>query len=470
MRLRARKILGLALDQDSALVAEVRVSSDEAALRHVAEFRYPDGISLEDPEGLGGALQQFLREEGFKSRHVVLGLPARWLVAKEKHVPPTRNRSVAAVLRLQAEREFSSPAEDMMMDYVDAGDPSQSRPVLLVAAQRSRVKQALSAAQAAGLKVRAVSSSILALAAASRNGASSGRCVVHVRPGGAELAVEEQGRFHVLQHVPFSSSEGADLPTRLRRALALMPQDYFSNGRAELEVWDGTGDFSAHGDLGVGEVSVHVQGGEGLAGLGVRDDRAGAEGQTGRYAAAAALALSGTRTELRLIDFTHSHLNVRESKLPGRKVLWAAAAGLAVVIIGVMLVLQWRADERELADLENRLETMQPDIKEANALVDRVSTARDWYGGNPKFLGVLRELTLCFPEQGTIWASSVLVQQDMRSVVTGNAVDKQSVFEVLDKLKQSDAFADAKLTYVRQGQGNGGQVSFALSFAFVGTE
>ena len=472
MRLTARRILGLALETDSALAAEVRISGDKAELREVGEFRYPEGVSLDDPEELGSAMRGFLREEGFSARHAVLGLPARWLVAREKQVPPTRNRSVAAVLRLQAEREFSASAEDMMMDYVDAGDPSQSRPVLLVAAQRSRVNQALAAAREAGLKVKAVTSSVLSLAAASRNGSASGRCVVHVRSRGAELAVEDEDGFHLVQHLPLGSSgsEGAGLSNRLRRALALMPQDYFSNGRADLEVWDSTGTLTADQELHAGDVSLQIESAGGLAGLGVGAGRIGADVQTGRYAAAAALALAGGKAKLRHIDFMHSHLSAQKSRLPGKKTLWGAAVGLAVLIVGVMLVLDWQADVQELADLEGRLENMQPEIKEANAVVEKVSLARDWYRGKPKFLGVLRELTLCFPEEGTVWASSVLVQQDMRSVVTGNAADKQSVFGVLDKLKQSDSFYGAKLLYVRQGEANGGTVSFALSFAFAGTE
>jgi len=472
VRLKARKILGLAFEQDSVLAAEVRISGDKAELRHVAEFRYPGDVSLEDPETLGKDLREFLHNEGFSAKHAVLGLPARWLVAREKKVPPTYNRSVASVLRLQAEREFSSPTEDMMMDYVDLGDPAQSRPVLLVAAKRSRVNQALAVAHTAKLKVKAVTASVVALAAASRNGSASGHCVVHVRPRGAELAVEDGTGFHMVQHLPIGSSglEGSELSNRLRRALALMPQDYFSNGRAELEVWDGTGTLSTEQTVQAGDVSLKLESEDGLAGVGVSTDRIGTHVQPGRYAAAAALALAGAKAKLRLIDFTHSHLTARRSRLPSKNILWGAAIGLAVIIASVILVLEWRADVQELAELESRLKDMQPEIKEANALVEKVSSARNWYRGNPKFLGVLRELTLCFPEEGTIWASSVLVQQDMRSVVTGNAVDKQSVFEVLDKLKQRDSFLGAKLLYVRQGESNHGTVSFALSFTFAGME
>jgi hypothetical protein len=249
-----------------------------------------------------------------------------------------------------------------------------------------------------------------------------------------------------------------------------MPQDCFSNGRAEVEVWDGTGNLPAERALRAGDVRLEVESAGGLAGLGVRTGRVETDVQPGRYAAAAALALAGARAKLRLIDFLDSHLTAKKSRLPGKKILWGAAIGLAAIIVSVMLALEWRADVQDLADLESRLENMQPEIREANALVEKVSLARDWYRGNPKFLGVLRELTLCFPEEGTIWASSVLVQQDMRSVVTGNAVDKQSVFGVLDKLKQSESFSGAKLLYVRQGEANGGTVSFALSFAFAGTE
>lgn len=467
MRMTARKMLGLALEENALLVAEVSASGDGAEVSRTAEFRFPEDLSLDDSEQLGAALAEFLHGQGFTARQAVLGLPAKWLVAKRKKMPPTGNRSVAAVLRLQAEREFSLPADQLMMDFLDTGDASQARWVLLVAAQRVRAQQAAALARAAGLKVKALSSSVLALSAASRNGVATDRCVVHLAPGSAELSVETGGQCRMVRHLSLdaeSDAGGAELVGRLRRALALMPQDGGPTAAKRIDLWDSTGELAtplAAQDAG----SLRVRSAEGLGGLGISDDA-----HAGRFAAPVALALGGADADDDFVDFANSHLAPRKSNLPRRRVMWAAGVGAGLLLIALVLGLQLRANAAEVARMDGSLSAMQPRIEEAQALIDKVTGARDWYDTSPKFVRCMRELALSFPEEGTVWTTSVVIQSDLRSAIVGKAVNEQTVYGVLDRLKQNPSIAGVKLNYVRKEAANGGTVSFALSFAFVGME
>ncbi len=130
---RLNKVLGLALGERSLLAAEVANAAAGPEVRRAAEFVYPDGLSTKDPAALGAALAAFLKDGGFSARAAVVGLPARWLVVKSKDVPPADPATLADLLRLQAEGEFSSELKDLVYDYAADATAGHPTSVLLMA-------------------------------------------------------------------------------------------------------------------------------------------------------------------------------------------------------------------------------------------------------------------------------------------------------------------------------------------------
>jgi hypothetical protein len=123
------------------------------------------------------------------------------------------------------------------------------------------------------------------------------------------------------------------------------------------------------------------------------------------------------------------------------------------------------------------------DIAKAQELTDKVAAARNWYDRRLPFLDCLREVTLAFPERGTVWATSLAMQQyresagsdkavhgSMQGSVIGKATDEQSALQVLDRLKASRALADVETLYLRRAQAGSSDVAFSITFTYVGTE
>src|SRR5687767_1451962 len=89
--------LGIAVGDRSIAVAEVAPSRggarDRWEVRRVAEFVLPAPAASGAPGAAdagdpGVALGRFLRENGFSGGRAVVGVPALWLVAREREVPP----------------------------------------------------------------------------------------------------------------------------------------------------------------------------------------------------------------------------------------------------------------------------------------------------------------------------------------------------------------------------------------------
>ena len=125
---RPSKILGVAITERAFLVAEITGSGDRRDLRRCGEFRFPEGTSLANIPALSRPFSQFLRQNGFTSRQMVVGLPTNWLLVKSKEVPPSTAAMAANMLRLQAESDFSSELADLVYDY--AG-PRQGRVLMM---------------------------------------------------------------------------------------------------------------------------------------------------------------------------------------------------------------------------------------------------------------------------------------------------------------------------------------------------
>src|SRR5206468_10314373 len=81
-------VLGLVVGERSIIAAEVAITRDRRQVKRTAQFIFPDTASLEKPEELGTALAQFLRQNHFSSSRAVIGVPARWLMARDKDLPP----------------------------------------------------------------------------------------------------------------------------------------------------------------------------------------------------------------------------------------------------------------------------------------------------------------------------------------------------------------------------------------------
>jgi hypothetical protein len=470
MRWRTQTFLGLAFEPGGLLAAEVEVRGGEASLTAVGEFRYPDGTGLDEAAKLGEALREFLNAHDCGAKHAVVGLPARWLVAKQKRVPPVGGAHLAAMLRLQGEKEFSVPADEIALDYTVAGPTGRSREVLLVAAQKAKVEQATALARGAGLKVEAVVPSVLPLAVGGDGSQPERRCTLYVRPAGTEIIVLEEGQIQILKHLSLSSPEPGDaeqLVRQVRQSLALLP----SGGEGtRLTVCDAAGLGPEAGQRFADSVGFPVEWREDVRAIDREAGGAGSPEHPALYAAPALLALSAAWEERRPVDFMHSKLAVRESRMPGRRVLWAGAITAAILLITGLLVEGWQADRREVARLRSRLKAMEREIERAQRLLRKVSEAGEWFGGNRKYLDGLRELTLSFPEEGSVWATSVVVQKDMRSIVSGKSADERSVLGVLDQMKENERFAGPKLLHMRQMRSGAGEVSFAISFDFVDVE
>ncbi len=497
-QIRPNKILGIAITQQSILVAEIVGTGDSRDLRHCAEFRFPDGTMPENLAALGRPLAQFLKQNGFTAKQIVVGLPTNWLLVKSKEIPPSTAASAANILRLQAESDFSSELADLIYDYAGQPDKRSARTVLVMATPRNRIDQITEMAQSARLSISAILPSMMALGTASQALAGPKGLVAYLGAGALELVVQKGLELQRIRHIALVGAANAaaggsagmpplalEVATELKRSLAGIPQ----NGTAtepKLVFWDGS-DLGAAGRQHLGDrlgmpVEAHP-----LSALGLQSTQTDAI----RYMPAIALALGGLDTTAPAVDFSHPRLAAPKETSRGRKIAWAASLGGVILLAAAAAGVDTYMQSSELQSVQNDLSKINSQVVEAKAFEGHFAYAKNWYGSDPRFINALGYMTQAFPDNGSAWAINIEVRNDpkpasttqptgpqsglvamidnLKVQVTGKAINGNIAQAIADSLRKGEKFKNVSLLD-QHGAARSSEVTFTISLEYSGLE
>jgi len=505
-----RTMLGLAASEGSIAVAEVAMVSGRPSLLRAARFAAEAQGEPKQP-GTAQAFRHFLRQHHFSASRCVIGLEAGWLIAKEKVLPPGSSASVAGALSIAAERDFNSSATEFVFDCTAPADSPGGTSSLLVAASRRKLEDVSAMAKAAGLSVAGVTSSTLALAAATEASAFE-RLVLYLCPGRAELVLQTGGGFRVLRRLS-APAQPERLASEICRVASFLPAAADADARQEpnrdreLLIWDdGLGLDAAAVDLLRDRLAIPVRVCRFPDDLGVGASDGAADGAGAVQAAALAAGAAARRPAI--VDFLHSRLATRRKARLGRYAVWGIAAAVAVCAAAAYFVWDWRTSRQELAALQSQMDGLKGKARDASDVLDNLSFAREWYDSRPRYLECLRELTLVFPEQTQAWATGIAVRDKVKAdknptadskpptpgksaggsaavstadlkpptprtlllELSGKSASESAALEIIDRLRACPRFSNVKSLYIRQGGSETREVSFAITFEFTGAQ
>jgi len=122
----------------------------------------------------------------------------------------------------------------------------------------------------------------------------------------------------------------------------------------------------------------------------------------------------------------------------------AAAAAAAVLVGGPFLVQQI-----QLATLNARWSEMAPKVAELETLQQQIRQYRPWFDKHFRSLAILRQLSLSFPEDGSVTAKSVEIRNRETVTCSGVARDNAALLRTLGQLRGANGVADLKVSQIR---------------------
>ena len=482
MRLRSSTILGLSFDERGIRCAEVEKQGTRRLVRKLGRFTFPDNAPLSDPAACGAVLKSFLHSHGFTATQTVIGVPARWLIAQDRELPPSDRAATIDILRLQGERMSPGGGAELVVDV--AGDivPNVASRTLIVGILRPQLDRLIALAEAAELDLVSVTASSLAMHAAI-GAADRGEALLLLADNNAEVVgANDASSARLLKHVP-SVTAGApaslvQLGSELRRTIALsnlLP----AQGSRSLLVWNGIGLADAQvRELGERAGASMKATDTAATSIGVDVSPIALNGDASQLTADAflpAIALAAMQAAGRRlpVDFLNSRLAPVAARRFGRRTVW----GVVIAIVAFVALLALYKDivdtETRAADLSEQIKKIEPNVKSAKAEIARVAYGRSYFESRPPVLEGLREVTLAFNFNEPIWATSFSLRDNRRGLVQGKTTDQRLALALRDRLAADPKMRDVKLEDLREAGGTGsrgGEQSFSISFFYAGTE
>ena len=457
-RRRPQKVLGIALERDRALLAEVTPGNGgRRQMSGAAAFVFPPGVGLAQPAQLGAALGEFLRQQGLGTRDAILGLAARLLVTRRCDLPPAAADLALASLRLQAENAFASDAQTFVVDFAGPLHHDAAAAVLLVATSRTVVEQCRQVAAAAHLRLRAVTATMPALAAVTP-GAAGDALVVSATPRGVELCLQHGGRPVLLRQAAPAAPEElvGSLAAEIRRILAGHPTE---GAPWPVIVWDGC---PAPQNLGA---ALQERLGTSVTAPCWEEPLPTGEPPEQPFAPAAAVALAGITGRLP-VNFLRSRLAPPPQRRNRRRMAWATALGATVLLAAAAAGYNLHQRQANLAALQAKVAALRPQAQQARSALARLNFVRNWHSGKPRLLACFRALTNAFPSDGSIYATSLILRTHQPDELAGRAANQRQVLELRRRLTAAAGFTNVAVVDVRQVNPGSRQYEFSIAFKF----
>lgn len=472
MKFPRRSILGIAIDEGGLLCAQIATAGNRLAVQRLGRVAFDDQTPLDQPDALGDRLRVFLKKHHMNATAVVIGLPAKWLIAQQHEVPPSDEQQAAAMLRLRAERMAIHDNHQMVFDYIGDASNREAGRVLVVGMLQPRLDQITAACHKAGLTPVAAMPTAMAV---SRAFADGDRPTVVISHRTADVAWETPSGNRLLRHVGSAGGETttgdvASLASELRRTLVLNPS--LGPTPRAMRVWQDH-------ELSSADVAVlSERSGLATEPIDARQLRqttitpGALNGDAARltadaYIPAIAVALCGA-SEQPPANFYQSRLALPREQRFSRRMI--SIVGIAVALV-LALLLFWadvQSRESEADALSTRFEAMEKEIKAAEVRLERFGYGRTYFERRPPILSCMSDLSAAFPANSSIWATRFMLRDNRNGQVYGQAVDQQTVLGVLGRMQQSGNFHNVQLRDMQAAPGQGNMISFSLSFTYSG--
>jgi hypothetical protein len=478
-------ILGIAVNDRSITVAQVTGKGDRLSVKKSATFTLPAELSLDKPQELGAALGSFIKQQGFAGSEAVIGVPARWLIAVDKEVPPSGREQMRALLRLQAERLPLADAGELVFDYVGEHNSAAVSRLLLVAMLKKQLNRLEQTAESAGLKVAAVTPTSLALASvvSGRTGAAANNTSFLMLAGNsAELVYQRAGTPRLLRHVPVGTVNGHGTPalgplgTELKRTMTMASG---GSDSSEMVLWDGMG----LEDEQLAELSersgMRVRPGKGLSMLGVQTPTqriAGENGDPDQFAPALALALVGANPTLIPFDFTRSRLAPPPVRRFGTKSIWAGIVGALLLIGLATLLVGNKILQNNLDKINADRASIANDVAAAKELQTKVDFTNSYFDNRTPMLECLRDVSMTLRDEDPFWATNLTLKEvndpklpinTIDGTMEGKGSNMSAAFDFAKRLNETPRFTNVKGPQISPGSGRqGGQATFTITFRY----
>lgn len=453
-RKRLASVLGLSLD--GSRLEGVVLRRTNGSLRLLQNFFAT--LSLDPltaaPELVGREIRNHLEAAGIRERYCIVCLPLKWVLTASTELPPLPEADAASLLQIEAERGFPTDVTTLQLADSRCVLAGNKKHVTFAGVSKSQIEPLIQVLTAAKLKPVSFSLSLTALQAPNSEakngvlalaiGETSVGLQITCNGGVAALrvfqgAIENEGSRRTL-HASAVSREAritlGQLPAELRAAVRNIrifgPNDLARQLADEMELG-----FEPMG-LSVEVVKAYAPNEFGV--------EIPADAPVSPAFSVAARYLAEQPRVFEFLPPRPTPLEQFVAKYSSGKLRNAGAIAAAIVaIIGGLFLFQ----QIELMHLRSQWNAMSGKVGDLTAVQDKIQKYHAWYDSSFPALTILRQLTLAFPEDGSVTAKSIEIHSGNTVTCTGIANDTSAFLRTIQQLSTTDGVGNVTVEQER---------------------
>jgi hypothetical protein len=436
---RLTSLLGLSLDGSRLDGVVLRRTNGSLQMQQTFSATLTLDPLTAAPELVGREIRNHLEAAGVRERRCIVGLPLKWVLAASTELPPLPEADAASLLQLEAERGFPCDVSTLQLADSRCALAGDKKHVTLAGISKTQIEPLIKVLEAAKLKPVGFSLGLTALQLPGDDGVLAltiGETNVGLQitcKGGIaalrafEGAVQNEGARRELQAKLITRETRitlgqlpAELRATVKRIRIFGSRELARQLADELEL-----SFESLG-LSVEVVEKFPPGEFGVE-LPMNAPVSAAFCLAARRLAGQPLPFEFLPPKLTVLE----QFAAKYSSGKFRSIGMTAAAIVAVVLL--MFLYQ----EVQLIILRSQWRGMSAKVNDLNAIQSKIQEYQPWYDTSFTALTILKQLTLAFPENGSVTVKSIEIHNGNTVTCTGTATDNTAWLGTYARLQQA---------------------------------
>ncbi|HEY4249464.1 MAG TPA: pilus assembly protein PilM [Lacunisphaera sp.] len=426
---RLHAVLGLAFDDDRFHAVSVSRNKDQFVTEKSIDARLTLPLTHPEPAAVGQEIRARLNAADSRERACVVALPARWIMSHAVRVPAgIAGTDLDGFLQIEAEKGFPYDPDELQIAR-SVSKSSAGDWVTLFAVRRAQLNQLSAVLAAADLQPVSFTLGLAALPGTIPP-AGKGRITIATAGEVTTMALAAGGGL-----VAFRTGESSEAGT-LVRELRITVEQIPAELRSELH------DVLIADD---GALTDSIKRWAQIAGLILIQPDAKAPSIAAQVAENIALNRLRGVAGLEFLPPRPSRWSVFLSRYNSRRLANSIMAAAALAVLALAMF-GWQ--QIRLWSLRSQWSAMATPVTALQADQSLIHEYRPWFDTSFHDLRLLRAVTGCFPDNGSVTAKSVEIRGAAVVAISGTARDNPSLLRTLDQLRKLTSVSKLKVEQI----------------------
>jgi len=451
-RKRLTSVLGLTLD-GSRLHGVVlrRVNGSVQIQQHFSAVLTLDLLTAA-PELAGREIRNHLDAANVRERHCIFGVPLKWVLTAQTELPALPEADATSLLAIEAERGFPTDVTALVLGDSRCALAADKKHVLFAGIPRAHIATLERVLAAARLKPLSFALGLTALQPPGTENAG-GVLALAVGEGAVSLQIT-CGGVAALRAIDGAMINPNGLPAILPDLVAREAR--ITIGQLPADLRSAVKQIRIFGPRELTQtLADEMKNRFGPMGMAVEIVTAYAANELGlklppETAVSAAFSLAARRLveQKPAFEFLPPKPTLIEQFAAkyssGRLRTAGAGAGAIAVLVGGLFFIQ----QIQLWRLQSQWSAMSAKVMNLQAVQDQIRRYRPWFDDSFRDLAVLRQLSLAFPEDGSVTAKAIEIHDDDTVSCSGTARDNAALLAMQARLRTADGVSGLKLDLI----------------------